>query len=63
LRAKYLKEDVWQTVSHDKASPIVMERCHGSKNSAALIGKSAGNVHEIYPTVVNSLTGVPPVGG
>ena len=37
--------------------------CCGAKKSAAPAGKSVGNAEEMYPSVVNLLTGLAPVEG
>ena len=42
---------------------MVTIRERGAMKSATPVGKSAGKATEMYPSVVNSLMGLVPVGG
>ena len=37
--------------------------CRWPEKSAAQVGKSVGKAEVMYPSVVNSLTGIPPIVG
>ena len=42
---------------------MVTARGRGARKSAAPVGNNVGKAHDMYPSVLNSLIGVEPLGG